>query len=207
MDVFWQGTLLRAANCCGIASRAKTENGPPTPACWASTSWVRNRNYSFCHICDRKWKWRWWLCGCGPPGVWLEGSDGTDINALCRSHSERMVAVADDFCKVHLFQYPCPKPKVNLIAGLLWLPSHAQQILFFNCLRKIKCNLKLSITIWKSNSSIRHVKHSQPSWRLWMATFHFSNDLRTMFPESTLDHHWAASTLPSSRDSRSDLVF
>ena len=47
------------------------------------------------------------------PGVWLEGSDGTDINALCRSHSERMVAVADDFCKVHLFQYPCPKPKVK----------------------------------------------------------------------------------------------
>uniref|UniRef100_A0A3B3ZKL4 Uncharacterized protein n=1 Tax=Periophthalmus magnuspinnatus TaxID=409849 RepID=A0A3B3ZKL4_9GOBI len=44
-------------------------------------------------------------------GVWLEGSDGTDINALCRSHSERVVAVADDFCKVHLFQYPCPKPK------------------------------------------------------------------------------------------------
>uniref|UniRef100_A0A8C7TCP0 EMAP like 3 n=1 Tax=Oncorhynchus mykiss TaxID=8022 RepID=A0A8C7TCP0_ONCMY len=46
-----------------------------------------------------------------PIGVWLEGSDGTDINALCRSHSERVVAVADDFCKVHLFQYPCPKPK------------------------------------------------------------------------------------------------
>ncbi|XP_054609152.1 echinoderm microtubule-associated protein-like 3 isoform X1 [Dunckerocampus dactyliophorus] len=49
--------------------------------------------------------------GCSAAGVWLEGSDGTDINALCRSHSERVVAVADDFCKVHLFQYPCPKPK------------------------------------------------------------------------------------------------
>uniref|UniRef100_A0A8B9KF65 EMAP like 3 n=1 Tax=Astyanax mexicanus TaxID=7994 RepID=A0A8B9KF65_ASTMX len=43
--------------------------------------------------------------------VFVDGSDGTDINALCRSHSERIVAVADDFCKVHLFQYPCPKPK------------------------------------------------------------------------------------------------
>lgn len=53
-------------------------------------------------------------CCRGVPGVWLEGSDGTDINALCRSHSQRMVAVADDFCKVHLFQYPCPKPKVPL---------------------------------------------------------------------------------------------
>lgn len=47
-------------------------------------------------------------------GVWLEGSDGTDINALCRSHNEKMVAVADDFCKVHLFQYPCPKLKVTI---------------------------------------------------------------------------------------------
>ncbi|XP_038643410.1 echinoderm microtubule-associated protein-like 3 [Scyliorhinus canicula] len=44
-------------------------------------------------------------------GVWPDGSDGTDINALCRSHNERMVAVADDFCKVHLFQYLCAKPK------------------------------------------------------------------------------------------------
>ena len=52
------------------------------------------------------------MMGC-VPGVWLEGSDGTDINALCRSHSERVVAVADDFCKVHLFQYPCPKLKVR----------------------------------------------------------------------------------------------
>ncbi|XP_078391038.1 echinoderm microtubule-associated protein-like 3 isoform X1 [Cetorhinus maximus] len=44
-------------------------------------------------------------------GVWPDGSDGTDINALCRSHNECTVAVADDFCKVHLFQYPCAKPK------------------------------------------------------------------------------------------------
>uniref|UniRef100_A0A4W3HNT7 EMAP like 4 n=1 Tax=Callorhinchus milii TaxID=7868 RepID=A0A4W3HNT7_CALMI len=44
-------------------------------------------------------------------GVWPEGSDGTDINALCRSYSKKVVAVADDFCKVHLFQYPISKPK------------------------------------------------------------------------------------------------
>ncbi|KQK84121.1 echinoderm microtubule associated protein like 3 [Amazona aestiva] len=43
--------------------------------------------------------------------VWPDGSDGTDINSLCRSHHERLVAVADDFCKVHLFQYPCACPK------------------------------------------------------------------------------------------------
>uniref|UniRef100_A0A8C1E8R2 EMAP like 3 n=1 Tax=Cyprinus carpio carpio TaxID=630221 RepID=A0A8C1E8R2_CYPCA len=60
---------------------------------------------------DREWASYTCVLGFHVMGVWLEGSDGTDINALCRSHSERMVAVADDFCKVHLFQYPCPKPK------------------------------------------------------------------------------------------------
>ncbi|XP_069036298.1 echinoderm microtubule-associated protein-like 3 isoform X2 [Lepisosteus oculatus] len=60
---------------------------------------------------DREWATYTCVLGFHVMGVWLEGSDGTDINALCRSHSERAVAVADDFCKVHLFQYPCPKPK------------------------------------------------------------------------------------------------
>uniref|UniRef100_A0A671MPX0 Echinoderm microtubule-associated protein-like 3 n=1 Tax=Sinocyclocheilus anshuiensis TaxID=1608454 RepID=A0A671MPX0_9TELE len=60
---------------------------------------------------DREWASYTCVLGFHVMGVWLEGSDGTDINALCRSHSESMVAVADDFCKVHLFQYPCPKPK------------------------------------------------------------------------------------------------
>ncbi|XP_056298181.1 echinoderm microtubule-associated protein-like 3 isoform X2 [Pseudoliparis swirei] len=60
---------------------------------------------------DREWASYTCVLGFHVMGVWLEGSDGTDINALCRSHSERLVAVADDFCKVHLFQYPCPKPK------------------------------------------------------------------------------------------------
>uniref|UniRef100_A0A8B9KFP7 EMAP like 3 n=1 Tax=Astyanax mexicanus TaxID=7994 RepID=A0A8B9KFP7_ASTMX len=60
---------------------------------------------------DREWASYTCVLGFHVMGVWLEGSDGTDINALCRSHSERIVAVADDFCKVHLFQYPCPKPK------------------------------------------------------------------------------------------------
>ncbi|XP_030635536.1 echinoderm microtubule-associated protein-like 3 [Chanos chanos] len=60
---------------------------------------------------DREWASYTCVLGFHVMGVWMEGSDGTDINALCRSHSERVVAVADDFCKVHLFQYPCPKLK------------------------------------------------------------------------------------------------
>uniref|UniRef100_A0A8C4RAU6 Uncharacterized protein n=1 Tax=Eptatretus burgeri TaxID=7764 RepID=A0A8C4RAU6_EPTBU len=45
-------------------------------------------------------------------GVWPDSSDGTDINAVCRSHSRSAVAVADDFGKVQLFIYPCHHLKV-----------------------------------------------------------------------------------------------
>ncbi|XP_077180497.1 echinoderm microtubule-associated protein-like 3 isoform X2 [Paroedura picta] len=60
---------------------------------------------------DREWASYTCVLGFHVFGVWPVGSDGTDINSLCRSHNERVVAVADDFCKVHLFQYPCAKPK------------------------------------------------------------------------------------------------
>ncbi|XP_028927919.1 echinoderm microtubule-associated protein-like 4 isoform X6 [Ornithorhynchus anatinus] len=67
------------------------------------------RNRSDCKDVD----WTTYTCVLGFQvfGVWPEGSDGTDINALVRSHNRKVVAVADDFCKVHLFQYPCSKPK------------------------------------------------------------------------------------------------
>ncbi|KAG8443603.1 hypothetical protein GDO86_008955 [Hymenochirus boettgeri] len=67
------------------------------------------RNRSDCKDID----WATYTCVLGFQvfGVWPEGSDGTDINALVRSHARKVIAVADDFCKVHLFQYPCSKPK------------------------------------------------------------------------------------------------
>ncbi|KAM9187429.1 echinoderm microtubule-associated protein-like 4 [Dugong dugon] len=67
------------------------------------------RNRSDCKDID----WTTYTCVLGFHvfGVWPEGSDGTDINALVRSHNRKVIAVADDFCKVHLFQYPCSKPK------------------------------------------------------------------------------------------------
>lgn len=40
-------------------------------------------------------------------GVWPEGSDGTDINAVCRAHEKKLLSTGDDFGKVHLFSYPC----------------------------------------------------------------------------------------------------
>ncbi|XP_028842944.1 echinoderm microtubule-associated protein-like 1 isoform X3 [Denticeps clupeoides] len=40
-------------------------------------------------------------------GLWPEGSDGTDINGVCRSNEKRLLATGDDFGKVHLFSFPC----------------------------------------------------------------------------------------------------
>ncbi|XP_066535588.1 echinoderm microtubule-associated protein-like 4 isoform X1 [Hoplias malabaricus] len=67
------------------------------------------RNRSECKDID----WTTYTCVLGFHvfGVWPEGSDGTDINALVRSHNRKVIALADDFCKVHLFQYPCSRPK------------------------------------------------------------------------------------------------
>ncbi|PIO32757.1 hypothetical protein AB205_0009010, partial [Aquarana catesbeiana] len=67
------------------------------------------RNRSDCKDID----WATYTCVLGFQvfGVWPEGSDGTDINALVRSRNRKVIALADDFCKVHLFQYPCSKPK------------------------------------------------------------------------------------------------
>ncbi|CAL8258831.1 unnamed protein product [Lota lota] len=67
------------------------------------------RNRSECKDID----WATYTCVLGFHvfGVWPEGSDGTDINALIRSHSRKVIALADDFCKVHLFAYPCSRAK------------------------------------------------------------------------------------------------
>lgn len=65
-------------------------------------------------------------------GVWPEGSDGTDINAICRAHEKKLLSTGDDFGKVHLFSYPCsqfrvrthlpePHPLWCRIRSLTWL--------------------------------------------------------------------------------------
>ncbi|KAM4825981.1 LOW QUALITY PROTEIN: echinoderm microtubule-associated protein-like 2 [Thomomys bottae] len=51
------------------------------------------------------------VLGFGVFGVWPEGADGTDINAVARSHNEKLLVSADDFGKVNLFSYPCCQPR------------------------------------------------------------------------------------------------
>uniref|UniRef100_G1NV90 EMAP like 2 n=1 Tax=Myotis lucifugus TaxID=59463 RepID=G1NV90_MYOLU len=53
------------------------------------------------------------VLGFGVFGIWSEGADGTDINAVARSHDGKLLASADDFGKVHLFSYPCCQPRAH----------------------------------------------------------------------------------------------
>ncbi|CAH2328196.1 echinoderm microtubule-associated -like 1 isoform X2 [Pelobates cultripes] len=57
----------------------------------------------------RDLEWATYTCTLGFQvfGVWPEGSDGTDLNAICRSNDKKLLATGDDFGKVHLFSYPC----------------------------------------------------------------------------------------------------
>jgi WD40 repeat protein len=54
-------------------------------------------------------KWASWTCTLGWPvqGIWPPAADGTDVNAVDRSHSGHLVATSDDFGKVSIFRYPC----------------------------------------------------------------------------------------------------
>ncbi|KAK0137169.1 Echinoderm microtubule-associated protein-like 1 [Merluccius polli] len=61
----------------------------------------------------RNVEWATYTCplGFSTFGVWPDGADGTDVNAVCKSHSSSLLASADDFGKVHLFTFPCAQPR------------------------------------------------------------------------------------------------
>ena len=48
-----------------------------------------------------------YICALGWPvqGIWAAGMDGSDINAVARSHSGHLLATSDDLGKVNLFRY------------------------------------------------------------------------------------------------------
>ncbi|XP_035535871.1 echinoderm microtubule-associated protein-like 2 isoform X2 [Morone saxatilis] len=61
----------------------------------------------------RNLEWATYTCtlGFNTFGIWPDGADGTDINAVCRSHDGSLLTSADDFGKVHLFSFPCSQPR------------------------------------------------------------------------------------------------
>lgn len=83
-----------------LDSKAQTEDGFLFMTCWVTRSCVL-------------WAWGFQCCLCSVSGVWPEGSDGTDINAICRAHEKKLLCTGDDFGKVHLFSYPCSQFRVR----------------------------------------------------------------------------------------------
>jgi microtubule-associated protein-like 1/2 len=50
-------------------------------------------------------------------GIWPENADGTDVNFCDRSHDKKLLATADDFGKVKVYNYPASQPRVSIVAG------------------------------------------------------------------------------------------
>lgn len=60
---------------------------------------------------DVKWGTFTSILGWSVQGIWPPDADGTDVNSVCRSPDESLLATGDDFGHVKLFRYPCPKEK------------------------------------------------------------------------------------------------
>ncbi|DBA04109.1 TPA: hypothetical protein N0F65_004217 [Lagenidium giganteum] len=59
--------------------------------------------------------WATWTCPFGWPaqGIWPTPSDGSDVNAVCRSSENRFLVSADDQGYAKLFKYPCTAPHAS----------------------------------------------------------------------------------------------
>uniref|UniRef100_A0A672RDK8 Echinoderm microtubule-associated protein-like 1 n=1 Tax=Sinocyclocheilus grahami TaxID=75366 RepID=A0A672RDK8_SINGR len=64
-------------------------------------------------------------------GLWPDGSDGTDINAVCSSNAKKLLITGDDFGKVHLFSFPCSQSRApcHIYGGH---SSHVTNVNFLN---------------------------------------------------------------------------
>ncbi len=75
--------------------------------------------------------WHTWTCVLGWPvqGIWPSRSDGTDINAVCRSQDTSLLATSDDFGKLKIFRYPVNN-KDAAFSELVGHSSHVTNVRF-----------------------------------------------------------------------------
>ncbi|EDV20145.1 uncharacterized protein TRIADDRAFT_63428 [Trichoplax adhaerens] len=103
---------------------------------------------------DVEWETVSCVLGYSVCGIWAEGSDGTDVNAVARSFNGNLLATGDDFGMVNLFKYPCNQPKssCNQYTGH---SSHVTNVLFTpNDARLLSTGGRdNTILLWKVDSS------------------------------------------------------
>ncbi|GLE07932.1 hypothetical protein PINS_up018761 [Pythium insidiosum] len=73
---------------------------------------------------DERWHTMTCTLGWAVQGIWEEGSDGTDVNAVDRSHDGSFLATGDDFGKVKVFRYPCALERASAVE----LRGHASHV-------------------------------------------------------------------------------
>jgi microtubule-associated protein-like 1/2 len=76
---------------------------------WSAATW--RQVTSSAQLRDVEWATQNCTLSFSSYGIWPEGADGTDINGCCRSVRHHLIASADDFGKVNLFNYPCNVPR------------------------------------------------------------------------------------------------
>eukprot|EP00164_Ancoracysta_twista_P022676 GFYU01041949.1.p1 GENE.GFYU01041949.1~~GFYU01041949.1.p1 ORF type:complete len:540 (-),score=189.64 GFYU01041949.1:33-1412(-) len=71
-------------------------------------------------------------CVLGYPviGVYQDGMDGTDVNAVDRSHNREIIASGDDFGNVSLYKYPAVHPKKTVHHKYTGHSSHVTNVRF-----------------------------------------------------------------------------
>ena len=83
-------------------------------------------------------EWFTWTCLLGWPSQGLlQGVDGTDVNAICRSWNKKIVATGDDFGKVNLFKYPSPLPK-SKCKSFAGHSSHVTKVIEITLIKSLK---------------------------------------------------------------------
>ena len=72
-------------------------------------------------------RWSSWTCCLGWPvqSIWQGGMDGSDINAVDRSHSSHLVAVGDDSSHISVYRYPC----IGSDNKMLTLKGHSSHVM------------------------------------------------------------------------------
>ena len=107
--------------------------------------------------------WQVWTSVLGWPvqGIWLEASDGTDVNSCCRSGQGDVIATADDYGMIRLYKFPALRGQGK---GKGELPPHkayrGHMSHVMNC--RFLCNDTHLISVGGNDAAVFQWRHVNP---------------------------------------------
>ena len=101
---------------------------------------------------NESWRTNTCVLGFNVMGIWPPGSDGTDVNALDVCKDNNLLATADDFGTLKVFQYPCI---VKNAPGRVYGGhcSHVTNVRFYND-GSNNCSTKIATTGGNDNTVV-----------------------------------------------------